>query len=296
MKKTLKEQHSLFPIGLGAMPLSILGRPSEKESIKVIESFLQCGGNFIDTADVYGLDVVDRGHNEKLISKALRELNKNDVVMVATKGGATRPNGGWGLRGGHPKKIRIACEQSLINLNRLEHSLYYLHGPDPQVPFEDSLGELIQLKNEGKINNIGICNVTFVQLQLALNMTHISAVQNRCNPFCKDDFKNGLIEVCRINNIIYVPYSPLGGWADHTKLASSELFNDLISKYGVSAYVISLAWLLAKGGHIVPIPGMDKANQVRANRESVRLCLETDDVEKIDRFPDLYASIYLESS
>lgn len=287
---TLKDQYSLFPIGLGAMPLSIVGRPTEQEAIDVINLFLELGGNFIDTANVYGLDDADKGHNEKLIYNALKKSRKIDHVFVCTKGGATRPNGGWGLQGGHPKKLRLACEQSLINLNITEHSLYYLHGPDPDVPLEDSLGELIKLKNEGKIKHIGISNVTFEELKLAVNLTTITAVQNRCNPFCKGDLKSGLVEFCKLNKIIFVPYCPLGGWLDHAKLASFDLYKNLISKYGISSYLISLAWLMAKGDHVIPIPGMSKKNHIMTNLESLNIKLLNEDLDKIDNFPDLYSS------
>ena len=276
------------------MPFSVSGRPSEIESISIIEKFLELGGNFIDTADVYGLDDCDRGHNEKLLCKALKKIGAWDIVMLASKGGATRPDGGWALRGGHPTKLRNVCEQSLINLQLTEHSLYYLHGPDPDVPLEDSIGELVKLKDEGKIKHIGIANVTLEELKLALAQTSIAAVQNRCNPFCKGDFKNDLIEFCNLNNIIYVPYCPLGGWMDHAKLASNELYKQLISKYQVSSYLISLSWLMSKGEHIIPIPGMDKKDHVISNFKSVNFKLQDEDIYKLDMFPDLYSPKHID--
>jgi aryl-alcohol dehydrogenase-like predicted oxidoreductase len=287
--------HTIFPIGLGAMPLSLRGRPSESNAIEIIHYFIEQGGNLIDTADVYGLDDTDKGHNEKLISKALNQIgNATNNIIVATKGGATRPNGGWGLRGGHPKKLRKVCEQSLRNLNITEHALYYLHGPDPDIPLVDSVGELVLLKNEGKIKNIGLANITLNDLQLALTLTPIFAVQNRCNPFCKEDIKNGLIEFCRLNAIKYVPYCPFGGWAEHQQLNSSPFYRSLIEKYHSSSYLISLAWLLSKGEHIKPIPGMDRKEQIKINMKSLTLQLEQKDIHLIDSFPDLYSSIHVE--
>lgn len=294
MTTTLKKQYSLSPIGMGAMPFSVAGRPTEHESIHIIETFLELGGNFIDTADVYGLDDADRGHNEKLICKALKQIGKRDDVLVATKGGATRPDGGWGLRGGHPKKLRHACEQSLINLKVSELSLYYLHGPDPDIPLEDSIGELVKLKNEGKIKQIGIANVTLDEVKLATTLTTITAIQNRCNPFCKGDLQNGLIDFCQLNDIIYVPYCPFGGWVDHVKLASSDLFTPLTDKYQVSSYFISLAWLLKKGDNIVPIPGMDKKEHVVMNFKAADFKLSDEEVARMDAFPDLYSPKHLE--
>lgn len=294
--RTLAGTYSIFPIGLGAMPLSISGRPSLHYAMSVIEAFLELGGNFIDTADVYGLDDNDRGHNERLIHQAILKLSpSNNNIVIATKGGATRPQGGWSFRGGgHPEKLRNACEQSLKNLALTSHDLYYLHGIDPEVPLEDSLGELIRLKDEGKIKNIGIANADMVQLKTALKLTTIVAVQNRCNPFCKADFKNGLIEYCKLKNILYIPYCPLGGLADHSKLANSPFFSDLKTKYGISSYQISLAWLINKYDHIVPIPGLDLINQVATALGTVNIVLDSSDMQRIDEFPDFYLPVHID--
>lgn len=292
----LKNQYSLFPIGLGAMPLSVMGRPSVNEAIDIILSFLQRGGNFIDTADIYGLDETDGGHNEKIICKALRVAGNPDNVLVATKGGATRPNGGWGMRGGHPEKIRKVCEQSLLNLKRTEHPLYYLHGIDPDVPLEDSLGELIKLQHQGKIRHIGIANVDMEELQRAVSLTTIAAVQNRCNPFCKGDLRNGVVDFCESNDILYVPYCPLGGWQDHAKLSASPLYLDLATRHHISSYVISLTWLRSLGKHVLPIPGIDNKNQLEINFQSLNFSLSMDDLQQLDAFPDLYLPKHLEVS
>lgn len=288
-KRSFQKPFELFPIGLGAMPLSLPGKPSEKEAITILKTFLESGGNFIDTADVYGLDETDKGHNEKLISKAVNEITDKKNIIIATKGGATRPNGGWALGGGHPKKLRAACEQSLLNLNIEQHTLYYFHGPDVNIPLEDSLGELIHLKREGKIKHLGIANVTLDELKFASDLTEIVAVQNRCNPFCKADTKNGIIDFCKLNNILYVAYCPLGGWADHAKLISSALYQPLQMKYATNAYVINLAWLMSKGDHVVSIPGMDKKEQIAINFQAFHLTLQKEDIETIDQFPDLYS-------
>lgn len=293
--KIIANSFPIFSIGLGAMPLSIAGRPSTTDAINVLQTFIELGGNFIDTADVYGLDDTDRGHNERLIRKSLKEMGKNNNVFIATKGGATRPGGGWGLRGGgHPKKLRKACENSLTNLGLSQIDLYYLHGPDPDVPLQDSLEELVKLKEEGKIKNIGIANVNLKQLKTANELTTIAAVQNRCNPFCKDDFKNGVIEFCKLNQIVYVPYCPLGGWSEHGKLASSTQFQYFTTKYNVSSYEICLSWLVNKCDHIIPIPGMDRVEQISSNFHSLEVQIEENDIQKIDEFPNLYSPVHLD--
>lgn len=287
--RSLADYQNRFPIGLGAMPLSLPGRPSEKEALEILFCFFENGGNCIDTADVYGLDDQERGHNEKLVAKAAKQFANSSDLLIATKGGASRPNGGWALGGGQPNLLRQACEQSLKNLEIEAHYLYYLHGPDNKVPLADSLGELIKLKEEGKIMHLGIANVDLSELQFALTLTPLVAVQNRCNPFCKGDFTNGLIEFCGLQGLAYVPYCPLGGWADHQKLAEYPDFHKLALKLCLSTYVLSLAWLLQKGKHILPIPGMDKKEQVILNQGALSVVLDENDMSIIDQFPNLYS-------
>ena len=285
----IKRPHHLSPIGLGAMPLSLVNRPTETQAIDVIHQFIAMGGNFIDTANVYGFDESDKGHNERLIQRALKTLHQTDHVLVATKGGATRPNNGWSFKGGgHPKSLRAACEQSLVNLQRNEHGLYYLHGPDIDIPLEDSLGELIRLKDEGKIKQLGVANFTLDQLSMTTNLTSLFAVQNRCNPFCKGDITSGVMNYCKTNNIYYIPYCPLGGSFDHAKLNQSPLFINLAAKYQVSSYSLCLAWLLHKGDYVIPIPGMNTLAQLEENFKATTLSIEANDLEAMNQFPDLY--------
>ena len=144
------------PIGLGGMPLSIQGRPDERTALTVIEAFLAGGGNFIDTAISYCLTNDDLGHNERLIAKALQNLGRTDVI-VATKGGLTRPDGRWDVDC-TPKWLRHCCEQSARDLGT-PIPLYYLHAVDSTVPLADSVGELVRLRDEGKIAAIGLSNV-----------------------------------------------------------------------------------------------------------------------------------------
>lgn len=277
------------------MPLSIANRPSASESMAIITQFLELGGNFIDTADVYGLDIHDAGHNEQLIHRALERCHASNRVIVATKGGATRPQGGWSFYGGgSPQHLRKACEASLHRLGKEAHDLYYLHGIDPLVPFEVSLGELTRLKEEGKIKQIGIANVNYDELVVATKMTSIAAVQNRCNPWCKADLNNGVLEFCKNNNIQYVAYCPLGGWADHQALISSASMLALKAKYGVSVYAISLAWLISCGDNILPIPGMDKCTQVQENFSALNLKLDLADIELINGFPNHFSPKHTE--
>lgn len=282
----IKIDRNIFPIGLGAMPLSIENKPSYQEAIDIIMHYLSLGGNFIDTANIYGTDSLD--DNERLIAHALKKYGDANDIFICTKGGGTRPNKGWAFGAGSPAQLRVACTKSLTALNKDVIDLYYLHGPDPNVPFTESLGALHELKQEGKIRYIGIANVTLEQIKEALTITDIAAVQNRFNPFCKADFHNGVIEYCQLNNIIYVPYCPMGGWYDHANLAQDIAYRALTDKYSSSPYIINLSWILHKGEHLIPIPGVDRLYQVRENLKAINLKLDEQDIHYIESFEDRY--------
>ncbi|MBS1213378.1 MAG: aldo/keto reductase [Proteobacteria bacterium] len=272
-------------LGLGAMPLSIEGRPEESQAVQVIETFLDLGGNFIDTANVYCLDDGDIGHNERLVRRALTDLGKGDKVVVATKGGLRRPRGGW-VTDGSPAWLRESCERSLRDLGVERITLYQLHAVDARVGLLPSLEALIRLREQGKIRHIGLSNVSLDQLQQALDLTAIATVQNRCNPFEKDDLKNGMIDFCREQGISYIPHSPVGGHHGHVRLGRPGLLSGLARKYGVSAYQVVLAWFLSKGEHIIPIPGASKVTSIRDSMAAVDLMLEPEDIRAIDGMPD----------
>ena len=171
MRRRIGENGSeVNAIGLGAMPLSIQGRPDERSALAVIAAFVEGGGDFIDTAISYCLDDSDFGHNERLIAKALSELRRTDV-LVATKGGLTRPGGRWEVDAS-AQWLRDCCERSVQDLGG-PIRLYYLHAVDRAVPFEESVGELVRLKKQGKIVDLGLSNVTARELDEALRITPI---------------------------------------------------------------------------------------------------------------------------
>jgi aryl-alcohol dehydrogenase-like predicted oxidoreductase len=266
---------SVEAIGLGGMPLSIQGRPDERTALAVIDAFLARGGDFIDTAISYCLDERDFGHNERLIAKALRASGRTDVV-VATKGGLTRPSGRWEVDCS-PEWLRTCCEQSVRALGA-PIALYYLHTVDAAVPLAASLGELVRLRDEGKIQHVGLSNVSARQLDEALRITHVAAVQNRCNLLDTRDFDSGLVERCRQLGIAYVPYSPVGGHSGHRRLAQFPVIARIAAKHSTSIHVIALAWLLAQGPHIVPIPGASKIASIESSLTAVNVLLDADDL------------------
>ena len=266
-------------IGLGCMPLSIQGRPDESTALAVITAFVENGGDFIDTAISYCLDNDDLGHNERLIAKALAALGRRDVV-VATKGGLTRPRGRWDVDAS-PQWLRRCCEQSALDLGG-PISLYYLHAVDSAVPFADSLGELVKLKDEGKIVNIGLSNVSAKQLDDGLELAPIAAVQNRCNLFERRDFDNGLVEHCRKLGVAYVPYSPVGGHFGHRRVAQDATLARIAAKHSATPYAIALAWLLARGPHVLPIPGATKIASATGSLGAAHVALDAPDLGALD--------------
>jgi aryl-alcohol dehydrogenase-like predicted oxidoreductase len=269
-------------IGLGGMPLSIQGRPDERTALAVIRAFVAGGGDFIDTAISYCLDDSDFGHNERLIAKALGGLERGNVddVLVATKGGLTRPAGRWDVDAS-PNWLRDCCERSVRNLGG-PIRLYYLHAVDRAVPFLDSVGELVRLKDEGKIVHIGLSNVSARELDAALELTPIAAVQNRCNVFERRDFESGLVAHCRERGVAYVPYSPVGGHFGHRRIGDEPTLARVAAKHGATPYVIALAWLLASGEHILPIPGASKAASATSSLTATGVALDAADVAALD--------------
>lgn len=272
-------------IGLGAMPLSISGRPDEAQAMAVIEAFVVDGGNFIDTANVYGLDDDDIGHNERLIRQTLAGLGMTDKVIVATKGGLRRPGGAW-VVDGDPDWLRLSCERSLQALQTDCITLYQLHAVDPKVDFRRSLEALVRLKEEGHIRHLGLSNVSPAQLEQALDFTVIASVQNHCNLFDQRDFRNGLIDLCRARRITYIPYSPVGGHHGHGRLTQEPVLQHLAAKYQATPYRIALAWLLHKGRHILPIPGASKVASIRDSLRATTLKLSAEDIAVLDRLAD----------
>jgi aryl-alcohol dehydrogenase-like predicted oxidoreductase len=156
--------------------------------------------------------------------------------------------------------------------------LYYLHAVDPAVPLADSVGELARLRDEGKIQAIGLSNVNAQQLDAALRITAVAAVQNRCNVLDRRDFDSGLVERCRELGIAYVPYSPVGGHWGHKRLEQHPPLARVANKHDATPYVIALAWLLTQGPHILPIPGATKVASIVSSLGALRVRLDADDL------------------
>ena len=277
----------VFPLGLGAMPLSIRqDRPDEDDAIKVLHAAWDAGIQFVDTANVYCLDDGDLGHNERLIRKAL-EQRPDSEVYVATKGGMRRPDGRWEADG-RPEHLKRSCEQSLADLGVETIFLYQLHTPDPKVPFKESIGALMELQQQGKIRHIGISNVSKEQADEALAMTRVETIQNRANPFWKKDYQTtGILQLCEQYQLTFLPYSTVGGHNHHRDAAASETLSGMAGERHVTPYQIILAWHLAQGPAVIPIPGASKVDSVRASVAAVELELNGWEFQRISQLDDI---------
>lgn len=270
---------SVFPIGLGGLPLSTKGRPAELDGIRVIHAAIDAGVDFIDTANVYCIDDHDIGQNERLIAKALKQKPQSQV-SVATKGGYTRPNGSW-IADGKPKSLRKACEKSLKDLGVEWIFLYQLHAPDPSVPIADSIGELKKLQDEGKVRHLGVSNFSPQQIDLAQSITRIESVQNRLNPMCQRDLYNGVMDVCHRFGMSYIAYSPVGGGLGHEALANHPTLVALAQKHCATPHQIMVAFALAVDPCVIPIPGASKVGSITSSVAAQKVVLSAADIQNI---------------
>lgn len=276
----------VFPVGLGAMPMSVVSDRNEGDAIRVLHTAWEAGIQFVDTANVYCLDEADIGHNERLISKALRQ-RPFAGVQIATKGGFKRPGKRWETDGS-PDHLRLSCERSLKDLGVESIFLYQLHAPDSNTPFLESLGTLVELRREGKIQHIGISNVSTDQAVEALNMTRIETIQNRAHPFWKQDYKESrLLELCEQHTLTFLPYSTLGGYYDHRQVVNQEPLTRISKRRGVSPYQVIIAWHLATSPRIIPIPGGSKINSVLSSAGAVTVKLDPEEIKEINAFQDV---------
>lgn len=268
-------------VGYGGMHASISGRPSEGAAIRVIHAALDAGMTLVDTADVYCLDHRDIGHNERLIAKALSTWGGDRAgVMVATKGGLTRPAGRW-ERDARPTQLRRACEQSLGALKVDRIDLYQLHAPDPKVPFTDSVGTLFDLMREGKVARVGLSNVSVEEIKAAEAIGPVTSVQNRLNPFFREALDAGVVGHCAERGIGFLAYSPTGGGRLNLKLPGHPVLQRLSGALGFSAHALVLAWVLAQGPTVIVIPSARTEAHVRDSSTAGRLTLSDADLQAI---------------
>ena len=259
-------------IGLGAMQLSISGRPDHAQGVATIHAALDAGVTLVDTADAYSLDDSETGHNERLVGEALRSWGGDaSHVLVATKGGHVRPEGRWEVDGS-PEHMRAACEASLTALGVEAIGLYQFHRPDPSVPYAESVGALRDLLDEGKIGLAGISNADPTQIREAQEILggRLASVQNQFSPAFRSS--EAELRLCEDLGIAFLPWGPLGG---------ASRAADVASAHEVSPQQVTLAWMLALSPVVIPIPGSSRPSTIEDSVAAADLRLSDDEVARL---------------
>jgi pyridoxine 4-dehydrogenase len=261
-------------LGFGAMRLTgrgILGEPEDPdEARRVLRRTVELGVNLIDTADSYGPEV-----SERLIAEALHPYP--DDLVVATKGGFTRPGGRW-VRNGRPKHLREACEASLRRLKVERIDLYQLHRPDPRIAFEDSVWALALLRNEGKIRHVGLSNVGVRELEIALDIVPVASVQNRYN--LSERSSEAVLQACEREGVGFMPWYPL---ATGSLARPGGPLDEIAERHYATPSQVALAWLLGHSPAMLPIPGTSSVAHLEENVAAATLELTVEEMAMLLR-------------
>jgi len=291
-------------LGLGCMGMSYAYGPAdENESLQVLRRYLELGGNFLDTAEVYG-----PYKNEELLGRFLRDVPRASVV-VATKFGFRI--GSSGIQGvdSSPENVRRACEASLGRLGIETIDLFYQHRVDPNIPIEDTVGAMAELVSQGKVRTLGLSEAGPETLRRAAAVHPIAALQSEYSLWTRDVETNGVLATCRELGITFVPYSPLGrgfltgtiqnlndldssdwrrtnyprfqGEALQTNLKLAAAVKELAGEKGITPAQLALAWVLAQGKDIVPIPGTKRVRYLEENMGALDVRLNKADLKKV---------------
>ncbi|ARU50246.1 aldo/keto reductase [Cellulosimicrobium cellulans] len=283
MQQRTLGSRTVSAIGLGGMPMSIEGRPDEARSVATVHAALDAGVTLIDTADAYHLHADEVGHNEELIARALRSYGGDTSdVLVATKGGHLRPGDGTWTRNGDPTYLKQAAKESARRLGVDAIGLYQFHRPDPTVPYADSIGALVELLDEGVIQQAGISNGDVAQIDLANEILggRLASVQNQFSPRFRSS--QGELEHCAALGIAFLPWSPLGGIANASELGTRHaVFQEVADAHGVSVYQVTLAWELALAPVVIPIPGASRPESIRDSAAAADLVLTPEEVARL---------------
>ena len=257
-------------LGFGAMHLTgpdVWGPPADRgRAVATLRRAVELGVGLIDTADAYG-----PATSEELIAEALHPYPPS--VLVATKGGLVRNGPGhWG-NDASPAHLRDACEQSLRRLRLDVIDLYQLHAPDPAVPFDESVGALVELRAAGKIRHLGLSNVSAAQLRAAQRMAPIASVQNHYSLYERGS--EDVLRACEADGVAFLPYRPLdlGRFSPARRIART---------HGVDARQVALAWLLAHSPVMFPIPGTGDPEHLAQNMAAADLTLTEAELRRLD--------------
>jgi aryl-alcohol dehydrogenase-like predicted oxidoreductase len=273
---TIGKDLTVNRLGFGAMRVTgpgIWGDPPDvAEAQRVLRRAVELGVNFIDTADAYGPEV-----SERLIAEALHPYPKG--LVIATKGGIVRPGPEKWARDGRPAHLREACEASLKRLRLERIDLYQFHAIDPQVPLEDSLGEIAKLQKEGKIRHVGVSNFDVDELARARKVVPVVSVQNRYN--VSDRSSDPVLEACERDGLAFIPWSPLSQSPRDSNAGSRAALESWAKERGVSLPQAAIAWLLARSPAMLPIPGTSKVGHLEENVAAAAISITPEEMRRI---------------
>lgn len=262
-------------MGYGAMRLTgpgIWGWPKDRENaLRVLRRAIELGVDFIDTADSYGPEA-----SELLIAEALYPYPEG--LVIATKGGYTRPGPHEWVPDCRPERLKRCCEDSLKRLRLETIDLYQLHVVDPKVPFADQVGALRDLRDEGKIRHAGLSNVTLQQVREAEKIVPVVSVQNEYNIAYRGASED-VIDYCERNRFAFLPWFPLG--ANSTDITENTEVQIVAKEHGVHVHQIALAWLLYRSPIMLPIPGTVSIPHLEQNVAAAAIQLTDEDLVRL---------------
>ena len=271
---------------MGCMRLSTERHRDEARAIGLLHAAFDAGVAFLDTAAAYCWDETDAGHNERLIARALDTwTGDGSRILVATKGGVTRPHGEW-VPDGRARHLAAACEASRVALGVGRIHLYQLHAPDPRTPLSTSVRAIAALKRDGLIERIGLCNVSVGQIEEARRITEIAAVQVELSVWHDDHVLSGVAAYCVTNGIRLIAHRPLGGPQRRRRTQVDRVLVDVAARHSVTPFEIALAWLRDLSDVILPIPGPTRLETVASLVRAHQIHLTDEDRAALDeRFP-----------
>jgi aryl-alcohol dehydrogenase-like predicted oxidoreductase/histidinol phosphatase-like enzyme len=273
-------------LGIGCMRLSTERDRDEERATAVLHAALDAGVRLLDTADAYCWDSTESGHNERLIARALATWRGDSSrVVIATKGGLTRPQGQW-VPDGRARHLVAACTASLEALGVRRLQLYQLHAPDPRTPLATSIRALASLQADGLIESIGLCNVTVGQIEEARRVARIDSVQVELSLWNDESLLSGVVDYCVANAIRLAAYRPLGGAKNRRRILNDPVLAELGALHEATPFEIALAWLRDVSEHVLPLPGPTQLETARSAARAGSIVLtDRDHARLAARFP-----------
>jgi aryl-alcohol dehydrogenase-like predicted oxidoreductase len=269
---TIGGDRTVRRLGFGAMRITgdgVWGPPRDRvAALQVLRRAAELGVDFVDTADSYGPHV-----SEELIAEAYG--GSADRPLVATKGGFLRDGPNRWRPDGHPEHLKAACDGSLRRLGVERIDLYQFHVPDPDVPFTESVGALVELQAAGKVRHIGLSNVDVGKVQQAMALTPVVSVQNRYN--VADRGSDPVIDLAEEHGFAFIPWAPVGGRSP----GEGEALAAVAARHGASPVQVALAWQLARSPQMLPIPGTGSVDHLEENVAAAALELTADDLAEL---------------